>query len=98
MGTGWGTSASLEQDAVWWNHDRHRERKRSDPEMKGQSGGSGSPRRSAPRDDGFVRLHLSLEAHLEAFRQPLKRLAQGGVLAPFGQHSLDLALSLADIE
>ena len=30
----------------------HRERKRSDSEMKGRGGGSGSPRRFAPRDDG----------------------------------------------
>ena len=35
---------------------RHRERKRSDPGMKGRSGGSGSPRRFAPRDDDSVRM------------------------------------------
>ena len=35
---------------------RHRERKRSDPGMKGRSGGSGSPRRFAPRDDDSGRM------------------------------------------
>ena len=34
---------------------RHRERKRSDPEMKGRSGGPGSPRRHSPSKTGVFR-------------------------------------------
>src|SRR5882757_8547114 len=45
-----------------------------------------------------LRLLASLEPHLETLRQSLERLPQGCVLAPFGQHRLDLALRLADIE
>jgi len=50
------------------------------------------------REEAGRRTLAALEAHAETFRQALKRLAQGGVLAAFGQHRLDCSLSLADIE